>query len=308
MKEAEDEEGGSLDASATRVVRNIRKKLQAFHTRSYIMNGLVRIEQCPDGNFTLNSPFLQEFVNALKEAVPARSRQWDSRTKVWTIHDVYLDIVENLTRKFFDLENQRDSLGLIQQDLSAGKLVVVDFSGIPSESDRDLIATLITRRLFEYNLERIDLEEGPEGRIPFVAFVEEAQNLLGTDKVREDKNSIFIRTFKEGRALSIGTTSVTQQPSAISKSLTSQIAYYIVQHLRSRNDIRDLVAMDPAIEGTESDIMRRVPGNALYVDNERGFPLPIRIDKFDQAFVEAVCAAYSKLLSDVQEEEGQLGN
>lgn len=182
------------------------------------------------------------------------------------------------------------------------------FPGIPSESDRDLIATPITRRLFEYNLERIDLEEGPEGRIPFVAFVEEAQNLLGTDKVREDKNSIFIRIFKEGRALSIGTTSVTQQPSAISQNLTSQIAYYIVQHLRSRNDIRDLVAMDPAIEGAESNIMRRVPGNALYVDNERGFPLPIRIDKFDQAFVKAVCAAYSKLLSDVQEEEGELGD
>lgn len=136
------------------------------------------------------------------------------------------------------------------------------------------------------------MDEGPEGRVPFVAFFEEAQNLLGADKMRDHKNSIFIRAFKEGRALSIGTTSITQQPGALSKDLTSQISYYIVQHLRSRDDIHDLVAMDPALEGTESDIARRIPGNALYVDNDRSFPLPVKIDKFDRHFVEAVCNAY----------------
>ena len=64
-----------------------------------------------------------------------------------------------------------------------------------------------------------------------VVFFEEAQNLLGTHKVKDNKDNIFIRTFKEGRALAIGTTSVTQQPSALSRDLTSQIAYYLIATL-----------------------------------------------------------------------------
>ncbi len=294
-----DEDGGSLEASAKRVVRNIRKKLQAAQKRSYIVDSPARIEESSDGRLVLHTPFKQKFVDELKQKIPSGQRSWDKEAKVWMVNSVHRNTAEELIRRFYGVDAETDSLGLIGQDLAAGKLVVIDFSGIASESDRDLIATLITRRQFEYNLERIDLDEGPEGRIPFVVFFEEAQNLLGAQKVRESRNSIFIRTFKEGRALSIGTTSITQQPGALSQDLTSQIAYYIVQHLRSHSDIRDLVAIEPALEGAESDIGRRIPGNALYVDNDRGFPLPIKIDKFDQAFVEAVRHAYDAVNAEL---------
>jgi DNA helicase HerA-like ATPase len=287
--------GSSLDASAKRVVRNIKKKLMGAQKRSYIINNPAYIDVDTDGQLVLHSPFNQSFVDDLKESIPPKQRHWDPEKKVWMVDEKNRKIVEDLIVRYFGSVGETDSLGLISRDLAAGKLVVVDFSGIPSEADRDLIATLITRRQFEHNLERIDLDEGPEGRVPFVAFFEEAQNILGTDKMGDHRNAIFVRTFKEGRALSIGTTSITQQPSALSKDLTSQMSYYIVQHLRSRDDIRDLVAMDPALEGTESDIARRVPGNALYVDNDRSFPLPIKIDKFDRGFVEAVCQAYEEL-------------
>lgn len=298
---AEDQDGDTqhhgLDWASTRVVRNIRKKLLAAQKRPYIQSkeGEVHVDPLPDGTYRLHTPYRKPFVAALKQAVQARDRRYDPDTKTWIVTaDGYPSAVAEIER-FFGPVGDSDSLSLISQDLAGGKLVVVDLSGIASEPDRDLVATLITRRQFEHNLDRIDLDEGPEGRIPFVAFFEEAQNLLGAAKVRESKNSIFIRTFKEGRALAIGTTSITQQPGALSKDLTSQIAYYVVQHLRAREDIRELVAMDPALEGAESDIARRVPGNALYVDNNRGFPLPIKIDKFDAAFVEAVQHAYRLL-------------
>ena len=281
-----------LEASAKRVVRNIRKKLLAAKKRPYIMNNDACIDTDPSGKIVLHTPYNKAFVDALKETIPSAYRSWDNEKKVWIVDESYRKDTEELVSRFYESVGESDSLGMISSDLAAGKLVVVDFSGIPSESDRDLIATLVTRRQFEHNLERIDMDEGPEGRVPFVAFFEEAQNLLGADKMRDHKNSIFIRAFKEGRALSIGTTSITQQPGALSKDLTSQISYYIVQHLRSRDDIHDLVAMDPALEGTESDIARRIPGNALYVDNDRSFPLPVKIDKFDRHFVEAVCNAY----------------
>lgn len=287
-----DGEAVPLEASAKRVVRNIRKKLLAAKKRPYILNNTARIDIDPSGKLILHTPYEKPFVEALKKVVPGNKRSWESEKKVWIIDGAYRAVVEELISEFFGSVGEADSLGMISRDLAAGKLVVVDFSGIPSESDRDLIATLVTRRQFEHNLERIDMDEGPEGRVPFVSFFEEAQNLLGSDKMRDHKNTIFIRTFKEGRALSIGTTSITQQPGALSKDLTSQISYYVVQHLRSRDDIRDLISMDPALEGTESDIARRIPGNALYVDNDRSFPLPVKIDKFDRDFVEAVRRAY----------------
>lgn len=283
----------SLEASGKRVIRNIRKKLQAAQKRPYILYGQVQIQTTADGSgsFGVVAPFNKEFVEAIKK-LPKKTYWWDGDNKTWYFNANQREAVENLIEKFFGDISEEDSLGCISQDLAAGKLVVVDFSGIVSEVDRQLIATLITRRQFEYNLERIDLEEGPTGRVPLVIFFEEAQNLLGTEKMREGRDSIFIRTFKEGRALGIGTTSITQQPGALSKDLTSQITYSIVQHLRSRDDIRDLIAIDPALDGAESDIARRVPGNALYVDNDRGFPLPVKIDRFDTTFVEAVREAY----------------
>lgn len=293
----DDEDQAGLDAAGVRVVRNVRRKLQAAATRSYIAeaNSAVSVTQLSDGRYELHTPYRKPFVEALKSAIPREHRSYNQETKAWTVSARYFDAVRELIEHTYGAIGDLDSLSHIGRDLAAGKLVVVDLSGIASEPDRDLVATLVTRRQFEYNLERIDLEEGPEGRVPFVVFFEEAQNLLGAAKVRESKNSIFIRTFKEGRALAIGTTSITQQPGALSEDLTSQIAYYVVQHLRARKDIRDLVAMDPALEGAESDIARRIPGNALYVDNDRGFPLPLKIDKFDTAFVEAVRAAYEAL-------------
>jgi hypothetical protein len=260
---------GKPDHSAKVVVRSIRKKLQAMQNRPYIID-TPRINKQVDGSLALRAPFNEEFKEALKNRTKA---QWNPNTRTWVVDECYEDILKVLIEEHYAVSYEPDSLEYIIQDLAEGKLVVIDFSGIVSEADRDLIATLINRRLFEYNLERIDLDEGKDGRIPLVVFFEEAQNLLGSDKVRDNKNSIFVRTFKEGRALSIGTTTITQQPGALAKELTSQMAYYIIQHLRSREDVRELVAMDPALAGAEVDIARRVPGNALYVDNDRGFPL-----------------------------------
>ncbi len=296
-EEASGAEGTKLEASGKRVVRNVRRKLQAAQHRSYILDSSVSIDQAPDGWLVLHTPFDRDFVEGLKADIPGRSRRWDGTQKVWIVEAAQREVVDRLVQAHFG-DTREDSLSLIGKDLSEGKLVVVDFSGIASEADRDLIATLVTRRQFEYNLARIDLDEGPEGRIPLVAFFEEAQNLLGGEKVRDSKSNIFVRTFKEGRALSIGTTSVTQQPSALSRDLTSQIAYYIVQHLRSHGDVKDLVGMDPALEGAETDIARRVPGNALYVDDDRPFPLPVKIDRFDAAFVEAVRTAYQQVVAE----------
>ncbi|NWJ94172.1 MAG: hypothetical protein HXX20_00145 [Chloroflexi bacterium] len=55
--------------------------------------------------------------------------------------------------------------------------------------------------------------------------------------------------------------------------------------------------MDGALEGTERNIARRMPGNALMVDNERGFASSLKVDRFDREYVEA---AYLELEAEEQ--------
>jgi DNA helicase HerA-like ATPase len=274
-----------------------------------VVSNPVRLEEGANRRLVLSTPYHKDFVEALKETIPSAYRRWEDETKTWNIAQEYRVSLLRLLNRYFGAVGESDSLSLIGQDLAEGNLVVLDLSGIAGETDRDLVATLITRRQFEYNLERSDLSESSEkgGLVPFVAFFEEAQNLLSTDKMQAGRDPTFVRLFKEGRGLSIGTTSITQQPGALARSLTSQIAYYVVQHLRSSEDIQNLTEMDGALEGTERDIARRIPGNALMVDNERGFALPLKVDRFDREYVEAVKLAYPELEAEEQKPSTNIG-
>jgi DNA helicase HerA-like ATPase len=60
----------------------------------------------------------------------------------------------------------------------------------------------------------------PDAVIPVVAVIEEAQNVLSAEKMKED--SPFVEWAKEGRKYNLGAILVTQQPRAISDQLLSQ--------------------------------------------------------------------------------------
>lgn len=123
-----------LEASAKRVVRNIRKKLLAAKKRPYIMNNDACIDTDPSGKIVLHTPYNKAFVDALKETIPSAYRSWDNEKKVWIVDESYRKDTEELVSRFYESVGESDSLGMISSDLAAGKLVVVDFSGIPSES------------------------------------------------------------------------------------------------------------------------------------------------------------------------------
>ncbi len=178
----------------------------------------------------------------------------------------------------------QDSIREIFAHLRAGRTVVVDLSGYVSELDRTFVATLITRKLFEYNLERLDVTDPAKGKIRTAIVFEEAQTLLARDRLRQ--GSVFVEVAKEGRALEIGLIAITQQPSAISTDILSQFNSFLSLHLEFTDDIEFLKKVAGNFEGLEMDLRRKIPGNAYLVTRLKPFAVPLRVFHFDQRFVE----------------------
>lgn len=182
------------------------------------------------------------------------------------------------------VQPSNDGIAQIFQHLRAGRTVVVDLSGYISELDRTFVATLISRKLFNYNLRRLDSTDPQNGKIKTVIFFEEAQTLLSSERINE--GSVFVDIAKEGRALEIGLVAITQQPSAISTIILSQFNSFIALHLEFMDDIQFLKKIAGNFEGLEMDLRRKVPGHGYLVTRLKPFAVPMKVFHFDQHFVE----------------------
>jgi hypothetical protein len=191
--------------------------------------------------------------------------------------------LQAMSRKQFVDDLTGNGIQEIYDHLKAGRTVVVDLSGFTSETDRTFVATMISRKLFYYNLERLDETEPEKGKIKTVIFFEEAQTLLSTDRITE--GSIFVDIAKEGRALEIGLVAITQQPSAISTNILSQFNSFIALHLEFMDDIQFLKKVAGNFDGLEMDLRRKVPGHAYLVTRLKPFAVPLRIFHFNEDFV-----------------------
>jgi hypothetical protein len=183
---------------------------------------------------------------------------------------------------------RKDGIGEIIGHLHEGRTVVVDLSGYISELDRTFVATLITRKLFEYNLERLDVTDSARGKIKTVIVFEEAQTLLARERLSE--GSVFVNIAKEGRALQIGLVAITQQPSAISTNVLSQFNSFLALHLEFIDDIQFLKKVAGSFDGLEMDLRRKIPGNAYLVTRLKPFAVPLRVFHFNEQFVRGQAA------------------
>ena len=184
-------------------------------------------------------------------------------------------------RPFVDVKG--DGINEVFGHLRAGRTVVIDLSGYVSERDRTFVATLITRKLFNHNLQFLDSDDSQKGKIKTVIFFEEAQTLLSNERISE--GSIFVDVAKEGRALEIGLVAITQQPSAISTNILSQFNSFIALHLEFTEDIQFLKKVAGNFEGLEMDLRRKVPGHAYLVTRLKPFAIPLKVFHFNRDFV-----------------------
>jgi hypothetical protein len=117
--------------------------------------------------------------------------------------------------------------------LAHGHIVVVDISLLSSGAGQQ-VAGLILKTVFDHNVAHFTADD-QDAVIPVVAVIEEAQNVLSAEKMKED--SPFVEWAKEGRKYNLGAILVTQQPGAISDQLLSQGDNFFALHLISSVDL-----------------------------------------------------------------------
>lgn len=117
--------------------------------------------------------------------------------------------------------------------LAHGHIVVVDISLLSSGAGQR-VAGLILKTVFDHNVAHFTADY-QDAVIPVVAVIEEAQNVLSAEKMKED--SPFVEWAKEGRKYNLGAILVTQQPGAISDQLLSQGDNFFALHLISSVDL-----------------------------------------------------------------------
>jgi len=166
--------------------------------------------------------------------------------------------------------------GRIVDDLLAGKVVLLDVSGLGS-TEEVLVASFITRRVLETWQSAYLDDPDRHARMPVVSVaLEEAQRVLGGNKDRE--SNVFPRLAREGRKFGVGLCAVTQQPKLLDDELLSQFNTFFILGLadeKDRNILRGAAKQDISAQGAE--IQTLMPGEALIVNLAAPFAVPAHI-------------------------------
>ena len=169
--------------------------------------------------------------------------------------------------------------GRIVSDLLAGKVVLVDVSGLGS-TEEVLVASFLTRRVLdEWQGAYLD-DPDRHARMPTVAIaLEEAQRVLAGNKDRE--SNVFPRLAREGRKFGVGLCAVTQQPRLLDDELLSQFNTFFILGLADEKDrsvLRSSSKQDISAQGAE--IQTLMPGECLIANLAAPFAVPAAIDLY----------------------------
>ncbi|HZT65534.1 MAG TPA: ATP-binding protein [Acidimicrobiales bacterium] len=169
----------------------------------------------------------------------------------------------------------------VVRDLTEGRVVLIDVSGLGS-TEEVLIASYLTRRVLEeWSSAYLEDPERHEA-LPVVAVVlEEAQRVLGSSKDRE--SNVFPRVAREGRKFKVGLCAITQQPKLLDDELLSQFNTFFILGLadeKDRNILRSSSKQDLSSLGPE--IQTLMPGECLLANLEAPFAVPATIHLYDE--------------------------
>jgi hypothetical protein len=120
-----------------------------------------------------------------------------------------------------------------------------------------------------------------------LCFIEEAQNYLSPEQVKTG-SGIYERLAKEGRKFHIGLVFVTQQPSAIDESITSQTENIIAMHMSNGADTGMLNRIKDKFDDLTCKFLKDEAQQGLaylYAEPHQPFVLPAQIHKFDKDLI-----------------------
>lgn len=170
--------------------------------------------------------------------------------------------------------------GAIVRDLEAGRVVLVDVSGLGSTEEL-LVASFLARTVLERWARAYLDDPAAHERLPTVAIVlEEAQRVLSRASDRE--SNVFPRVAREGRKFKVGLCAITQQPKLLDDELLSQFNTFFILGLADEKDRSILRASSKQdISALGPEIQTLMPGEYLVANLEAPFAVPARVHLWD---------------------------
>lgn len=160
----------------------------------------------------------------------------------------------------------------VEELAKPGQISVFDLSEFVHLRDRQLIATSVSRKLFDARR---------SGKIsPFVLFVEEAHQFApeGVEREGAISRSVIEQISREGRKFNACLVLISQRPIRLSTTALSQCNTHII--LRVTNPY-DLDHIGKSSEGITRDVLNMIPGlkvgEALLVGEAVNYPLLVDI-------------------------------
>ena len=174
-------------------------------------------------------------------------------------------------KRYHFLSNREENPKLLA-DIKPGNLLILDFNSIDSLRKKQILVSLISRRLF--NLRK-------KGKIPpFMLLIEEAHN-FAREKAEESQavsRSIIETIAREGRKFGASLCLISQRPVNLSTTALSQCNTHIILRVTNPNDL-DHIQMSS--EGIDARVAKSITGlrvgEAILVGEAVNSPVFIRV-------------------------------
>lgn len=137
-------------------------------------------------------------------------------------------------REFHDPNGRGEIAEMVWDDMVHGRISIIDLS-IGSDTVAKVMSERLVTGLVNRASSRFRANEDP---IPFQIIVEEAHNLF--ERGRSVKDDPWVRMSKEAAKYKIGLVYATQEVTSVDQKILSNTHNWIVAHLNSQNETREL--------------------------------------------------------------------
>lgn len=174
----------------------------------------------------------------------------------------------------------------VWKDMVAGRIVVIDLS-IGSEKVTKAISERLIDHLVDQASTRFRSNLDP---IPFQVVVEEAHNLF--ERGRDARTDPWVRMSKEAAKYRIGLMYATQEVTSVDQRILSNTHNWVVAHLNSENEIRELAKYYNFGDYGSSIKRAEDRGYVRLKTASSPYIVPMQVLKFDHAQVNAARAIH----------------
>lgn len=176
----------------------------------------------------------------------------------------------------------------VWQDLLNKKIVMIDLASVPGNVAKSISEQIASNLLNKGSAMFGDTEQQEKFKnFDVLCFIEEAQNYLSSEQVKSG-SGIYERLAKEGRKFHIGLVYVTQQPSAIDETITSQTENIIAMHMSNGADTSMLNRIKDKFDDLTCKFLKDEAQQGLaylYAEPHQPFVLPAQIYRFDKQLI-----------------------